>query len=70
VIRRIKQFFVVNKKESYKKKYEDAVLEVRQVEADHMVFVRQIESVLKEEKQRRVGARIIDPTKITGIPRV
>ncbi len=70
MLKRLKALFVVKPKTDYKKMYKDAILEVRQVEDNHMIFVRQIESVLQEEKQKRISTRLKDPTKITGVPRV
>jgi ribosomal protein S24E len=71
MLKQIKKLFNVGKgKIDYKKKYYDVILEVRQVEEDHMIFVRQVEAVLKEERERRIGNRIGDPAKITGVPRV
>ena len=72
MINTIKQFFSRIKNllslTRYEKLYNDSLLEIKELEESHMIFVKQVEAILKEEKQRRVSTRFIDPTQVVDIP--
>lgn len=72
MINTIKQFFSRIKNllspTRYEKLYNDSLLEIKELEESHMIFVKQIEAILKEEKQRRVSTRFIDTTQVVDIP--